>query len=409
MPEDSISDNDKLKEQKARAELELDLLDLERKIAEKRKEIFASKIFDPDVATLEGKTTLDTKADLESRVLSYKAIGEIASEIALEVGRVGSEKVMVYSESHLEMVAFYRSFVIQLKLLRDEYESALKVEDEVITKIKGRAREGGLEVREFDHLAAIEREELKRLTSMAAKTVISTVAPIAMKSFMDIASLFKSDTDITFSKFDLVADALLAEVASYLKKDGVEVIYPPAIVNAPEIIITTLFDLNLLKERAKERLAHLSVEDGPDPLKERITVLSTHHDNLIEALKKTPDGGSESVLEKLIKAESIALYLEKGETDLLALKPVYAGGNNRVKRRLFSSKITHSGGAIITFILSSPNGGIKSSKTFYNYTGYRSFKNPKKRISDLNNFSQKVGNKKLIKFRAEKDEESNSF
>ncbi len=399
----SKSEMSELKEQLEKAELELKLIELERKMTEGRKEIFSAKLLEGAPTPMEGKINLGERADLEARILTYKAIAEIASEIALEVGRIGSERVMIYTSSHLEEVAAYRSFIISIKLLCDEYEEALKIEGEVIAKIKGRGHDGHIEVKEYEHLIKEEAEKARALTASAAKTVISTVAPIALKSFLDIASLFKSDTSITFSEFNLVEEALFAEVASYLKRDGIEVINPNAIANPSKALLTALFDLKLLKVRAENRLNQL--KDLGSALTERLVTLNKQCDSLVETLSSNKEGSGETFMEALLKAENIAAYIEQEGTDLLALKPVYAGGNNKVKRRLFSSRLLHNGGAIVTYLLCGPDGVVKSSKTFYNYTGYKRFKNPKLRMNELNNFESQQDKKRGLKLKRDQDED----
>ncbi|MDI6799152.1 MAG: hypothetical protein QMD53_00465 [Actinomycetota bacterium] len=402
----SESEIKKLKDQLEMDELELKIVEAERKIAESRKEIFESKLPKIAGAPSKDRVSVEDKYRLESRILSYKAIAEIASQIALEVGRIGSERVMIYSESHLEMVTSYRSFLTQINLLIGEYETALRVEDEAIAKIMGRKHDGHIDVKEYAHKAAEEEAADSRLlTSMAAKAVISTVAPIAMKSFMDIASLFKNDTGITFSEFNLVEEALVAEVANHLKYDGVEVVYPSVISRPPELILTALFDLRTLKDRAIERLNELKGKDSNKGLAERLKVLNAYHDRIISILNDKKDEDSQTVFEGLMKAEGISFELDKEGTDMLALKPVYVGGNSRLKRSVLKSSASHMGGAIITYILSSPDGIVRSSKTLYNYTGYKRFRNPKKRGVELNNFEVQSDKKKGLKLNMGKDDD----
>jgi hypothetical protein len=92
-----------------------------------------------------------------------------------------------------------------------------------------------------------------------------------------------------------------------------------------------------------------------------------------------------SRLEKLVKGEILSTELDKNGTDILYLKVVAGGGNNKATRNLLWSRLFHSGGAIITYFLLNKDGVIKASKTFYNTTGYKQFKNSGS-IVDLNNF-----------------------
>jgi hypothetical protein len=89
--------------------------------------------------------------------------------------------------------------------------------------------------------------------------------------------------------------------------------------------------------------------------------------------KLDPTTGS-SPLAQYIKAENLDGILARDETYWLQIKPVKAGGNNRVRKNLvrfiIGPDISHSGGFIAQFMLGNKKGEVILSNTEGNYLKY---------------------------------------
>jgi hypothetical protein len=100
----------------------------------------------------------------------------------------------------------------------------------------------------------------------------------------------------------------------------------------------------------------------------RLTDLKTVLDAYETALANPAEQGV-STLGTLIRGETLEALMKDGS--VLYLKVLKAGGSNRVTRSLWSSKLTHSGGAIANFVLFGNDGSVAKSGTVSDYSGYR--------------------------------------
>jgi len=113
-------------------------------------------------------------------------------------------------------------------------------------------------------------------------------------------------------------------------------------------------------------------------------VLTTVDETATTRLGKFLEG---EILDNIVGEGADNIYGEEVDesTYILYLRIVYAGGNNRVKRNILWSELSHSGGAIITYFLLDKEGDIKLSKTLYNLSPYKKF-DSEVQMSELNNF-----------------------
>ena len=223
------------------------------------------------------------------------------------------------------------------------------------------------------------KEEAEEEKEVAAKMpLVSTDILVAGTTFLtslaDIASLFRTDTDIKGKKIDLVDEALVSEIARTLQPE-VTTIYPPFINVVPDKLSGAIFELNKLKEEADRKIAMWGEDEQFQDKVTRLKNLNGQYKKLLASLVDVDEKTGISKLEKLITGEILSTELDKNDTDILYLKVVAGGGNNKVTRNLLWSRLFYSGGAIITYFLLDKDGVIKASKTFYNYTGYRQLKN----------------------------------
>lgn len=143
------------------------------------------------------------------------------------------------------------------------------------------------------------------------------------------------------------------------------------------------------RDRQKAELACLLSKLKPefaDPEKlddtiARLRAKNTQFDKFIEALVKADNLSGLNSLTSYIKAENMLAALkgaDGGETNFywLQLKVLKAGGNNRIKTNLVvdiftgGNRLSHSGGAVVEYILFDRNGKSIASDIFTEYSGY---------------------------------------
>jgi hypothetical protein len=335
---------------------ELEKIDLQQKIAVAKKATLKAKLPDSEVKALEGKLTVDENVTIECQILTYKAMSEIASQISREIKNQGAKRVIIFNQNDLNIVLSYKTILEQTNLFKKQYEEAMKE----------------------------EKEKKVAEKMLPVPTDILVAGTTVLKSFVDIASLFRTDTDIKGNKIDIVDEALVSEIARTLQPE-VTIIYPPFINIVPDKLLSAIFELSKLKEEADRKIAIWSKGEQFQDKVAQLKNLNGQYEKVLTSLVGVDEKTGISRLEKLIKGEILSTELDKNGTDILYLKVVAGGGNNKATRNLLWSRFFHSGGAIITYFLLNKDGVIKASKTFYNTTGYKQFKNSGS-IVDLNNF-----------------------
>ena len=325
---------------------ELEKIELQQKIDEAKKAIWKAKLLDLEVKMLEGKLTIDENVTIECQILVYRAMSEIASQISHEIKNHGVKRVIIFNQHDLNIVLSYKTTLEQINIFKEQYEKAVKEEEE---------------------------KEVAAKMPLVSKDIL-VAGTTVLTSLVDIASLLKTGTDIKGKKIDLVDEALVSEIARTLQPE-VTTIYPPFINIVPGKLLSVIFELSKLKEEADRKIAIWSKDEQSQDKVAQLKNLNGQYEKILTSLVGVDENTGISRLEKLVKGEILSTELDKNGTDILYLKVVAGGGNNKTTRNLLWSRLFHSGGAIITYFLLSKDGIIKASKTFSKYTGYRQFKN----------------------------------
>lgn len=360
------ADADKALEPISKIEKAKQLAESEVAIAEAKKKTLTAILPESEVTTLGGKLTIDDKVTMGCKILTYKTMSEIAFQISQEIKNInentGIKRVVICNLDDVSTVLLYKIFIEQVQLLKKPYEEAIKP----------------------------PKEEVKpeAVVPMAAMAAIAAV-PAVLKSFVDIASLFMTDIDIKGKKIEIDYEAVVAEIASALNSDGITTIYPVFINEIPDKVLGDLLELQGLKVEADQKIEEWSANET---LMDKVAILkklNIQYEKILTGLVGVDEKTGIKRLETLIKGEIISTELDKDNTDALYLKVIDGGGNNKVTQSLWrSGRLSHSGGAIITYFLLSKEGNIKASKTLYNITSYKEFKNSGS-IERLNNFKTK--------------------
>lgn len=138
-------------------------------------------------------------------------------------------------------------------------------------------------------------------------------------------------------------------------------------------------DRNQLLLRLQAKVVPNPTSDGSidlSPIIARIKSVNAQFDNFVESLVKTEASSGVNALTAYLKAENINLALNDANSYWLQLKVIKAGGNNKIKTNLITdiftlgARVSHSGGAIVEYILYDRDGKVTKSDTFTEYTGY---------------------------------------
>ena len=214
-----------------------------------------------------------------------------------------------------------------------------------------------------------------------------------VKSIIDTISLFRTETEIKGKKVEIVYEALVADLVMALKSNNLKPIYPPFQTNVSDGLLSSVLELLKLKKIA-EGIINGAENSNKSDIIEYLKNLNSQVDKMMEVLTtwlfkffKYSIILQGEILDNIVGEGADNIYGEEVDesTYILYLRIVYAGGNNRVKRNILWSELSHSGGAIITYFLLDKEGDIKLSKTLYNLSPYKKF-DSEVRMSESNNF-----------------------
>jgi hypothetical protein len=204
---------------------------------------------------------------------------------------------------------------------------------------------------------AIESGGIPNFTALEIPTTI-------LRSVADFFALFRTNTTINNFSVTLPEEALVAQLSRQFQSNttrSVRVFYPAGYSLDVNIVMDELNQLIELKNKAEERIAASSPND---PIVTKLNVLNNKADEAISVISKP------ETLVALAKGASTAKALAAADSYVLLLK-TEGGGSNRTTRNLFfGSRLRHSGGAIVNYILFNTQGEIVTSNTLYYHTGY---------------------------------------
>ena len=355
-----------LREELKIEKLKQEISETKRKKAEADKGTLEAMLPDSEINAPEGTHTIDDQVAIECKILTYKAMSEIAFKISKEIEdtkkNINIERVIICTPDDFNSILLYNTFIRQTQLLKKQYEEAI------------------------EHMPTSAKVLLPTKLSVTLPiTAALTIAPAVVKSFVDIASLFRTDTEIKGAKTEIVYEAVVAEIVRALNSVEIKTIYPVFINKIPDEVLGDLSKLHGLKKEADMKIKECGTnEDFVDEVA-FLQNLNTQYEMILAGLVGVDEKTGINRLETLITGKILSTELDKDNAYVLYLKVVDGGGNNKVTQNILYSRLSHSGGAIITYFLLSKEGVIKTSKTLYNITGYAEFKNSRS-IEKLNNF-----------------------
>lgn len=130
-----------------------------------------------------------------------------------------------------------------------------------------------------------------------------------------------------------------------------------------------------LWRRLQKKLQVASPESAAE-IAAQLKALNEQFDRLIASFVQVETATNVNQLTMFIKAENLRAALPDGNAKWLQLKVIKAGGNNRIKTNLVwdiftgGNRVSHSGGAIVQYILFDTTGQSMASDTITEYTNY---------------------------------------
>lgn len=139
-------------------------------------------------------------------------------------------------------------------------------------------------------------------------------------------------------------------------------------------------DLSTLRKRREQLrqklLKNWQTDLGTDEAMGRLKTLNDQFDQFVGALALVDGTTGVNLLTSYLKTERMSMELKEEGCYWLQLQVVKAGGNNRIKTNLLvdiftgGQRVSHSGGAIVQYVLYSKDGKAVAADTIPAYTGY---------------------------------------
>jgi hypothetical protein len=251
-------------EEEQRLQEEKRLLDLQKAIEEDKKAIREAQP-KASVTPLSGDTTLTEGVRLETEIVSYKAMAEAAKIISAEIHtKIGvATALAIYDGQTIKDWRFYQalspSFKAYVQDLKDRYVTALCAEPALDDTIKGI----------YCTPAGTPNPATRSAIPAAVVPEAFAAGSTFLKSFIDLAALFRTDTKIEGKSVTIEQNALVAEILRRLRNDygaGIELynpaMFPPRKNAAQSETIKTIGELFLFKKEA-DRLIKLKNSGKP--------------------------------------------------------------------------------------------------------------------------------------------------
>ena len=197
----------------------------------------------PTTTPLEGKTTVDENVVIETQMVTYKAMSDVADRIGNEIYQKfpGAQSIAIYDAEELENLKHYRAMS---PILTGRIESLEKQYDNVLPRLTQNSKLlMSFKIRNSLVEASAATTASNALTTSSVESLTSftdpiTAATIGLRTFADLMALFRSDTDIKGKSVTVEESAIVAETFRALRNrfSGNLSLYYPKVVS-PEVFL----------------------------------------------------------------------------------------------------------------------------------------------------------------------------
>jgi hypothetical protein len=363
----------RLQDELALRTAQVQLLTKEKEQTEAEKNLVQAYLPAATATPLAGTTTADSNVVMESQIISYKAMSEVAGYVGSQIRqKSGFSTVVVYNDKDVPVLQQLVTLKAQLDLLKRTYADL---------RTKPVSGQNGTE-------------------SLAAGLLAPEVATTLLKSAADFLAMFRTNTDLKGNSFTPEESALVAQLPAQLGSVKLiyPALYPPRLLVAPDTgqdgLMRAISDVFEEKSSAQQAIAQYQTayeaedktcKSGKPEEKDaackdaaayaeriaRLKALNDQFDKFVAALTAVDEKSATSPLVSLLRAEKLYRLMSDSQTATLYIKVLKAGGNNKITQNLFKgTKITHSGGVVVSYILFNNAGEVTQADTLYNYDGY---------------------------------------
>ena len=359
-----------------------------------------------------GSTTLDTTSppQIEIHTLAYEAIGVISQELYEDIiGLPNVSSIIIFDDSLEASLSAYRSYKTQFSLFRSAYSQVVDPDESGLFDLIDYPTAIAEGVANFLSLFRTDTTiQAERITDLGEDTAL--VAQLAARfrenhgAPLDAITTENGDNNVD-NDSDPPRPRPVGEsepkCQEELPSSGIGVYYPslfPVALIARERaylginyssaceyeVLKDLEDLFELKTKADEILRGLEGIDENELTNQdkrtiqQITSLNESYSKFIGELFTTIPEKGISPLAVIVSMTKLETLLDSGgEGAHLLYFEVTAGGNNRVQNNWFTgSRLSHSGGTILSYMIFDADGFIKLSGTHYYHTGYQRLEGP---------------------------------
>lgn len=308
------------------------ILELKKEIAEAKKAIRDAQP-QPSTTALEGNTTLDEGVRLETEMVSYKAMSEAAFRISDEIKkkRGSARNIAIYDAQIVKDWRFYRAlqpaFKGQVEDIFNSYVDLVCNDPDVNPQFKKTfcTREDETALKSGN-----QRAETAKLRA-AAVTEAFAVGTNLIKSFVDLAALFRTETKIEGKTVTIDESALVAEIFRALKNDygagNINLYYPevfPPRKNLSDYrssTVTLIGTLFSFKKEAERLIKKKNKDNGRDTLLAEIKNLSKEKADLEEKLNQIKQLEWQlNNLKAALRKETVSVFRRKLWEEILELQ-----------------------------------------------------------------------------------------
>lgn len=320
-------------------EKEIERLKKEKEKAELEKAIRDSQP-QPSSTPLEGKTTVDENVIIETQMVTYKALSDVAERIGSEIqaGFPSAKSIAIYDADELQNLKHYRA---ASPVLEGRIESLKQRYSDIFAEISMHPELQALTVQ--TETSKTSNNLIKSTTSSNVNTLTATTgvttaaggAVMALKAFADLLALMRTDTEIKGKSVTVEESAMVAETFRALRnkfKNQIKLYYPSVV--APEAdfegcpvgstrkfcspILSSLGALYAKKEEAEKKLLNKFFDISSEF--EKMTRKKTGAAEEITALSKQIDDLNLDRLKQELKKPWTRVQISKFEMFIKALE-----------------------------------------------------------------------------------------
>ncbi len=339
---------------------------------------------------LEGTTTIDDNMVFEVEALSHVAVSHLAAKIAKSIKDNTNAsadlpvRVIFLGEGLPQALEFSRTFSVQLKLLQDAFDSALKLAQEGLAPLS----------------APLQPAAVAGGTTAASGFGLTA----AVGGALNLLALFRQNTSYFGRKVEITEPAIVVELARCLRQHkGISFYWPGLGLSHDSVLATSsappfLEDVQramgrrdqatagihnlavaigkLDKEAAELPAARFALDRAHELFDSADSVLR----RLTTSLSKADAETGVTPLQLLQRAHDVRnqIITADGKVYFLYVRLEAAGGSYRIRRNLFRTLfwkdgLSFSGGAVVSYALLETNGEFVSSANLRQRKAFVSF------------------------------------